>query len=100
MSLRDMGGLTFQDFIMSGSIAARHRLKCLSLAPYYATQMKRCTQKWDRHDNQGAGIEAVDFCRQLVGVVGTSLYHSMANVQMTVSQTHWGQEPIYPVGTW
>ena len=87
MSLYDMGGLSFQDFVTSGSIPAHHCLKHLSLAPYYAAQMKRYTQKWDCQDNQGAGTEAIDFCQQLVGVVGTSLYHSMANVQMTVSQT-------------
>ena len=51
MSFCDMGGLTFQDFIMLGSISARHCLKRLSLTPYYAAQMKRCTQKWDRCDN-------------------------------------------------
>ena len=66
MSLRDMGGLSFQDFMMSGSVVACCRLKCLSLAPYYAAQMKKCTQKWDRQDNQGAGTKAVDFCQQLV----------------------------------
>ena len=38
-------------------------------------------------DNQGAGTEVIDTCQQLVGVVGTGLYHSMANVQMTVGQT-------------
>ena len=38
-------GLSLDDFITSGSIAAHRRLKCLSLAPYYAAQMKRCTQK-------------------------------------------------------
>ena len=65
MSLRDMGGLTFQDFVTLGSISAHCRLKRLSLAPYYAAQMKRCTQKWDCCDNQGAGTEAIDFCRQL-----------------------------------
>ena len=80
-----MGGLTFQDFMTLGSIPAHRHLKCLSLTPYYATQMKRCTQKWDHHDNQGLGTEAVDFCQQLVSVVGTGLYHSMADVQMTVS---------------
>ena len=85
MSLCDMAGLTFQDFVTSGSITTHCHLKCLSLAPYYATQMKRCMQKWDRCDNQGPGMEAVDFCQQLVGVIGTSLYHSMANVQMMVS---------------
>ena len=77
--------LSLQDFITSGSIAAHRRLKHLSLAPYYAAQMKRCTQKWDRCDNQGTGTEVVDTCHQSIRVVGTGLYHSMADVQMTVS---------------
>ena len=80
-----MGGLSFQDFITLGSIAAWRHLKRLSLALYYAAQMKRCTQKWDHWDNQGPGTEAVNFCWQLVGVIGTGLYHSMADVQMVVS---------------
>ena len=67
------------------SFAAHHCLKHLSLAPYYATQMRHCTQKWDKHNNQGVGSEIVDTCHQLVGVVSTGLYHSMADVQMTVS---------------
>ena len=54
---------------------------------YYAVQMKHCIQKWDRHDDQGPGSDVVDTCHQLIGVVGTGLYHSMADVQMTVSQT-------------
>ena len=33
-------GLSLDDFISSGSVAARHRLKRLSLAPYYVAQMK------------------------------------------------------------
>ena len=77
--------LSLQDFITSGSIAACRRLKRLSLVPYYAAQMKHCTQKWDRYDNQGAGTEVVNTCHQLIGVVGTGLYHSMADVQTTVS---------------
>ena len=40
--------LSLDDFISSGSVAACRCLKRLSLAPYYAAQMKRCTQKWDR----------------------------------------------------
>ena len=75
------------DFISLGSVAARHRLKRLSLAPYYAAQMKQCTQKWDRRDDQGLNSETIDTCRQLVGIVGTGLYHSMADVQSTVGQT-------------
>ena len=50
-------------------------------------QMKRCTQKWDRRDEQGASSEAINVSRQLIGVVGTGLYHSMAEVQATVGQT-------------
>ena len=33
--LRSFNGLSLDDFISSGSVAARHRLKRLSLAPYY-----------------------------------------------------------------
>ena len=84
-SQRTFDGLSLQDFIETGAIAARRHLKRLSLAPYYATQMRRCTQKWDKHDDQGPGSEVVDTCCQLVGVVGTGLYHSMADVQMMVS---------------
>ena len=47
--------------------------------------MCHCTQKWDKHDDQGPGLEVIDTCRQLISVIGTSLYHSMADVQMTVS---------------
>ena len=68
-------------------MSARHRLKRLSLAPYYAAQMKRYTQKWDHRDIQGALSEAIDVSRQLIGVVGTGLYHLMAEVQATVSRT-------------
>ena len=83
-TLRSFDGLLLDDFISSGSVAACCRLKRLSLAPYYAAQMKRCTQKWDRRDDQGPNSETIDTCRQLVGIVGTSLYHSMADVQSTV----------------
>ena len=83
-TLRSFDGLSLDDFITSGSVAARRRLKRLSLAPYYAAQMKRCTQKWDRRDDQGAGSETIDTCRQLVRIVGTGLYHSMADVQSMV----------------
>ena len=38
--LRSFDGLSLDDFISSGSVAARRHLKCLSLAPYYAAQMK------------------------------------------------------------
>ena len=44
-TLRSFDGLSLDDFISSGSVAARRRLKRLSLAPYYMAQMKRCTQK-------------------------------------------------------
>ena len=83
-TLRSFDGLSLDDFISSGSVAAHRRLKRLSLAPYYAAQMKRCTQKWDRRDDQGPNSETIDTCRQLVGIVGTGLYHSMADVQSVV----------------
>ena len=86
-TLRSFDGLLLDDFISSGSVAARHRLKRLSLAPYYAAQMKRCTQKWDRRDDQGPNSETIDTCHQLVGIVGTGLYHSMADIQSVVSRT-------------
>ena len=83
-TLRSFDGLSLDDFISSGSVAARRRLKHLSLAPYYAAQMKQCTQKWDRCDDQGPNLETIDTCRQLVRIVGTGLYHLMADVQSTV----------------
>ena len=83
-TLRSFDGLSLDDFISSGSVAARRRLKRLSLAPYYAAQMKRCMQKWDRRDDQGPNSETIDTCRQLVGIVGTGLYHSMVDVQSVV----------------
>ena len=86
-TLRSFDGLSLDDFISSGSVAARHRLKHLSLAPYYVAQMKRCMQKWDRRDDQGPNLETIDMCRQLVGIVGTGLYHSMADVQSVVGRT-------------
>ena len=86
-TLRSFDGLSLDDFISSGSVAARCRLKCLSLAPYYAAQMKRCTQKWDRRDDQGPNSGTIDTCRQLVGIIGTGLYHSMADVQSVVGRT-------------
>ena len=84
MTERSLDSLSLDDFILAGSVSARRRLKQLSLAPYYAAQMKRCTQKWDRRDDQGASSEAINVSRQLIGVVGTGLYHSMAEVQATV----------------
>ena len=87
MTERSLESLSLDDFILAGSVSARHRLKRLSLAPYYAAQMKRCTQKWDRRDEQGASSEAINVSRQLIGIVGTGLYHSMADVQASVSRT-------------
>ena len=87
MTDRSLESLSLDDFILAGSVSARRRLKRLSLAPYYAAQMKRCTQKWDRRDEQGASSEAINVSRQLIGIVGTGLYHSMADVQATVRST-------------
>ena len=86
-TLHSFDGLSLDDFISSGSVAIRRRLKRLSLAPYYAAQMKQCTQKWDRRNNQGPNSEMIDTCHQLVGIVGTGLYHSMADVQSVVGRT-------------
>ena len=68
-TLCSFDGLSLDDFIFSGLVAARHRLKRLSLAPYYAAQMKRCTQKWDRRDDQGPNLGMIDTCQQLIGIV-------------------------------
>ena len=87
MTERSLESLSLDDFILAGSVSARRRLKRLSLAPYYAVQMKRCTQKWDQRDEQGASSEVINVSRQLIGVVGTGLYHSMAEVQATVGRT-------------
>ena len=83
-TLQSFDSLLLDNFISSGAVAARHRLKRLSLAPYYAVQMKRCTQKWDCRDDQGSSLEAINVCCQLVGIVGTGVYHSMADVQLMV----------------
>ena len=83
-SLQSFDSLLLDDFISSGAVAARLRLKRLSLVPYYAAQMKCCTQKWDRRDDQGSSSEVINVCCQLVGIVGTRLYHSMADVQYMV----------------
>ena len=83
-TLRSFDSLLLDDFISSGAIAAHRHLKRLSLAPYYAVQMRHCTQKWDCRDNQGASSKVINVSRQLIGVVGTRIYHSMANVQYTV----------------
>ena len=95
-TLRTFDRLSLDDFITSGSMAACCCLKHLSLAPYYAERMKRCTQKWDRCDEQGPVLVTIDTCRQLIGIVGTSLYHSMADVQLTVGQT---VDPVLSVST-
>ena len=83
-TLRSFDLLSLDDFISSSAVAARRCLKRLSLAPYYAVQMKCCMQKWDRRDNQGSSSEAINVCRQLVSIVGTGIYHSMADIQYTV----------------
>ena len=86
-TLRSFDGLSLDNFISSGSVAARCCLKRLSLVPYYAAQLKRCTQKWDRRDDQGPNLGTINTCRQLVGIVGTGLYHLMADVQSVVGRT-------------
>ena len=83
-TLRSFDGLSLDDFISSGSVAARCHLKRLSLAPYYTAQMKQCLQKWDRRDDQGPNSAMINTCCQLVGIIGTRLYHLMANVQSMV----------------
>ena len=86
-TLRSFNSLSLDDFISTGAVATRRCLKRLSLAPYYAVQMKRCMQKWDRRDDQGASSEAINVCQQLISVVGTGIYHSMADVQYMVGRT-------------
>ena len=39
-TLRSLDSLLLDNFISAGSVATCHRLKCLSLAPYYVAQMK------------------------------------------------------------
>ena len=85
--LRSFDSLSLNDFISSGSVAACHRLKRLSLAPYYVAQMKQCTQKWDRRNDQGPNLGTIDTCHQLVSIVGTGLYHLMVDVQSMVGRT-------------
>ena len=84
MTERSLDSLSLDDFILAGSVSACRCLKRLSLAPYYAAQMKRCTQKWDHRDDQGSFSEVINVSRQLIGVVGMGIYHSMAEVQATV----------------
>ena len=86
-TLRSFDSLSLDDFITSGAVAACRRLKHLSLAPYYAAQMKCCMQKWDQRDDQGSSLEAINVSQQLIGIVGTGIYHSMADVQYTVGRT-------------
>ena len=95
-TLRSFNLLSLDDFISSGAMATRRRLKRLSLAPYYAAQMKRCTQKWDHWDDQGSSSEAINMCRQLISVVGTGIYHSMADVQYTV-RSICGSGVLFPL---
>ena len=87
-TLWSFDSLSLDNFISASAVAARHRLKWLSLAPYYVAQMKHCTQKWDRRDDQGSSSEAINVCRQLIGVVCTGIYHSMANVQYMVRSNY------------
>ena len=61
-TLRSFDSLSLDDFISSGAVAARRRLKRLSLVPYYAVQMKHCTQKWDCRDDQGSSSEVINVC--------------------------------------
>ena len=84
-TLQSFNSLSLDNFISAGSVAAHHHLKHLSWAPYYVTQMKCCTQKWDRCDDQGANSEAINVCRQLVSIVRMGIYHSMVDVQYMVS---------------
>ena len=86
-TLRSLDSLSLDDFISSGAVAARRRLKHLSLAPYYVAQMKCCTQKWDCRDDQGSSSEVINVSQQLIGIVGTGIYHSMADVQYMVRLT-------------
>ena len=86
-TLQSFNSLLLDDFISAGSVAAHRCLKWLPLVPYYAAQMKCCTQKWDHWDNQGLSSEAINVCWQLVSIVGTGIYHSMADIQYMVGQT-------------
>ena len=86
-TLHSLDSLSLDNFISTGSVSIHRHLKHLSLAPYYAAQMKRYTQKWDRHDDQGPNSGTIDTCHQLIGIVGTGLYHSIVDVQSTVGQT-------------
>ena len=84
MTEQSLDSLSLNNFILASSVSTHRRLKRVSLVPYHAAQMKRCTQKWDRRDDQGTSSEAINVSRQLIGIVGTGLYHSMAEVQASV----------------
>ena len=86
-TLRSFDSLSLDNFISAGSMATHCCLKRLSLAPYYMVQMKQCMQKWDRCDDQGPNLGTIDTCCQLIGIIGMGIYHSMADVQYTVSRT-------------
>ena len=51
--------------------------------------MECFTSKSDVRDNQREGMEVVDLCCQAIGVASTGLYHSMVDVQATVSWLMW-----------
>ena len=95
-TLRSFDLLSLDDFISAGAVAAHCHLKRLSLAPYYTAQMKHCTQKWDHRDDQGSSSEVINVCQQLIGMVGTSIYHSMANVQYMV-RSNCGSDFGFPL---
>ena len=86
-TLHSLNALSLDNFISTGSVATCCCIKRLSLAPYYTAQMKQCMQKWDRCDDQGPNLGTIDTCHQLIGIVGTGIYHLMADVQYTVGQT-------------
>ena len=95
-TLQSFNSLSLDNFISAGAVAAHRRLKCLSLAPYYVVQMKWCTQKWDRRDNQGSSSETINVCRQLVGIVRMGICHSMADVQYMV-RSNCGSNIEFPL---
>ena len=95
-TLRSLNSLSLDDFISSGAVTARRHLKRLSLAPYYAVQMKCCMQKWDRRDDQGSSSEVINMSWQLIGIVGTGIYHSMADVQYMV-RSNCGSGVVFPL---
>ena len=66
-TLCSFDSLSLEDFISSGSMAAHHHLKRLSLAPYYVAQMKHCTQKWDTLGARGPGTS--DYMLRTLGAL-------------------------------